>query len=155
MTTILLPKDISSIQEPEALPEDYYKLRIVEEPTIIPNKKKELGGVNAPGAGDNLFMRLRVISENPEFNGRSFRKWIPLPNEADKLDFTTMGQSKEDFKMSMLAKISAGFSGIEPEGNEINLQAGQEAWVYVTQGLDQTGTRFMNEVDFMSQIKPV
>jgi len=146
MTIIRLPKNIDEIQEPEALPEDYYKVRIIEEPEVVKNKKK---------TGNNLILSLRTISENPSYNGRPFRKWISLPTAEDANSFTSMGQSKEDFKMGMLKKISEGFSGLSADGNEISLQAGMEAWVYITQGLDQSGTRLTNDLDFMSEIKPV
>lgn len=152
----MLPKDLDKIQEPEVLPEDYYKFRIVEEPTVEPNKRMKEGGADAPGAGNNLILNLRVVSETPEHNGRPFKKWLSLPTEADKTDITAMGQTKEDFKMSMLAKIQQGFSGVSAEGNELTFEAGQEAYCYVTQGLDQSGTRMINELDFLnSEVKPV
>lgn len=155
MTIIRLPKDIADIQEPEVLPEDYYKLRLIEEPEIAPNKKKAAGGENAPGAGDNLVMSMRVVSDNPEHNGRPFRKWIGLPTETDKTDVMRSGMTREDSKLKMLARIQHGFSGIQPEGDEIVIQSGQEAWCYITQTLNQAGTGFENDLDFMQDIKPV
>jgi len=155
MTVITLPKNIEDIQEPEALPEDYYRMRIVEEPLVDSNKKKKEGGSSAPGAGDNLILSLRVISEDPEYNGRPFKKWLGLPSEADRTDIMQSGQTREDQKIAMLARVEEGFSGSRPEGNEINLRAGMEAWCYITHGLDQSGTRFVNDLDFMQEIKPV
>ena len=155
MTIISLPKNMEDIVEPEALSEDYYKMRIVEEPVIEANKKKKVGGDSAPGAGDNLILSLRVISDDPEQQGRTFKKWMGLVTPADKDNYTSLGQSMEDFKISMLGKVQTGFSGVPAEGNEIDLQAGMEAWVYVTRGLDDAGQRFVNDLDFMQDIKPV
>lgn len=168
MTVIILPKEISEIQEPEALPEDYYRLRIVEEPLVEDNKKKKEGGADAPGAGQNLILLLRVISDIPEHNGRPFKKWLSLPTEADRTDVTAMGQTKEDFKISILARVQAGFSGAPVEGNEITLESGQEAWCYISRKLAPesssmnnldyemaAGTRIVNELDFMAEIKPI
>lgn len=155
MTVITLPKEIDDIQEPIPLPEDYYRLRLVEEPFLEDNKKKKEGGANAPGAGLNLILTLRTVSEDPEHNGRGFKKWLSLPTEADKTDITAMGQTKEDFKISILVKVQNGFSNQQAEGNEIVLEAGQEAWCYISQKLDQSGSRIINELDFMSEIKPI
>lgn len=155
MTIIRLPKNIEDIQEPEVLPEDYYKLRLIEEPEVAPNKKKQEGGETAPGAGNNLIMSMRVVSDNPEQNGRPFKKWIGLPTTADKTDVMKSGMTREDSKLKMLGRIQAGFTGVAPEGDEINLQAGMEAWCYITQGLNQAGTGFENDLDFMQDIKPV
>lgn len=154
MTIISLPKNIEDIETPEALPEDFYKLRIIEEPIVDSNKKKKDGGPDAPGAGDNLILSLRVQSDDPEHNGRPFRKWLGLPNENDKTDIMNSGQTREDAKIAMLAKVEEGFTGRAPEGNEINLQAGMEAWCYVSRGLDKSGTKFVNDLDFMQDIKP-
>lgn len=152
---ITLPKNLEDVVEPEALPEDFYKLRIVEEPITDSNKKKKEGGPDAPGAGDNLILSLRVQSDQPEYNGRPFKKWLGLPSEADKNDVMQNGMTREDSKLKMLGRVQTAFAGVEPEGNEINLQAGQEAWCYITQSLDAEGVRFVNDLDFMHEMKQV
>ena len=149
-----LPKNIEDIVEPEALEEDYYLLRIVEEPTIEANKKLKEGGEEAPGAGYNLILSMRVQSDDPLVHGRQFKKWLGMPSEADKTDILPSGMTREDSKISMLSRISSAFSGEQQTGQSITLSAGMEAWCYVSKVLDQTGQRFVNELDFMQPLKP-
>ena len=104
-------------------------MRIVEEPTAEPNKKK---------TADNIILSLRVQDDNPEYNGRQFRVWLSQPryDGSDQTNQTASGMSFEDFKLSQTAKYQAAFEGLEDwtqlEGEDFNFSAGQEALFHVS-----------------------
>jgi len=147
MATFKLPKNVEDVVQPEALPEDWYTLEIVEEPELAPNKKLAAGGPQAEGAGMNIVIKCNVVSEIPEHSGRPFTLWVSFPSEQDKDRFTKMGQSYEDFKMDRIKVLMKAFSGQEPEGDEVDFQPGQRAMFYVVQALGQDGVTVRNDVD--------
>jgi hypothetical protein len=124
------PKSVSDIQGSVTLPEGYYRMRLVQEPTIADNKKKRDGLSPADGAGQNFILKLRVISDDPAENGRAFTKYLPMPrvgideNEFDQ--FT--GQALIDKKMEAIVAWVEAFGG-EIEEDSFDLRAGGEAAV--------------------------
>lgn len=144
----------NDIQEPELLPEDWYTVELYKDPTEEKNKAwKDAGetlGFEAalasnPKAGKNIVLRLKVISENPQHNGRQFTKWLSLPSSADEGAFMNNGQPKADWKAEQIYKWIEAFGG-STEGAEASLALGAKALVYVVVGKDQTGEKDANEI---------
>ena len=104
MGEFTLTKSVSDVQEAPLLREDWYVMRIVEEPTMESNgalKEYMKGrGLSEPKTasqedvtrflamameddkaaekiGLNLVLKLRVQSDDPASNGRLFRKYLP------------------------------------------------------------------------------
>ena len=146
MATFKLPKNVEDIQEPELLPEDWYRLRISTEPKAELNKAK---------TGSNIVLEFRVVSDNPEYNGRGFKKWLSLPSTADEQKTTAMGGTVADFKSKMIAAFVSAFNGEEVTGDEINLDQGMEAMFYVVTQLSQDQSREINALDDKNAPRPV
>ena len=131
-----LPKGLDEIQEKGALLEpEWYKVRLVKEPKLVPNKVKKAGGPIAQSR-DNLVLTLRVTSPDPAINGRPFTKYLPMPNGTD---FETMdefvGIPKGDRMLGTALKWSTAF-GNDCSDGKLHFNAGQEAFVYVIQEYD-------------------
>lgn len=132
------------IQEGVLLPEDWYTMEIVEEPFEDKNSHwkaageslsfKDASQINEK-TGKNIVIRLTVESEAPEFQGRRFTKWLPLPNPADEGKYMSDGQPKADWKAKTIHTWVEAFGGLS-EGKEVSLGKGQKAFVYVLQEPD-------------------
>lgn len=163
MATFELGKDLSEITEPELLEDDWYQMRIVKEPKAEPNKAKRDKKTVAEGAGDNIVLRLRVMDEDPEKNGRPFTKWISLPSPGDDERFVEMGpqagMTVQDAKLWRIRSWAAAFSGFKSEdfeGESVDFEVGDEAMVYVTTGVDfRDEERMVNEIDMNEDPRPV
>lgn len=153
MAIFSLDKNFEDVQEAQLLPEDWYVMEILEEPQQAPNKAMKEGGPQADKAGYNIVLRLRTVSEVPEYSGRVLTVWLSLPNDSDKGEYI-QGQSKEDWKLERIAKVAAAFKGLdnwkELEGDEISLEKGMQARFYIVQTLGLDGTTARNEVDLMN-----
>lgn len=132
MTLITMPKSLDEVQDAEALLEDWYLMRISGEPQVLPNKKKKADPTQE-GAGDNLVINMRVQSDNPEANGRTFTVWVMIPTEEDNSRMTGQGQSFTDWKMGKFQAIAEAFNGGPLEGgaDSFDFQAGMEAHFWV------------------------
>lgn len=131
-----LPKNIDEIQEKGALLEpEWYRIRLVKEVKLEPNKIKKSGGPQEKQR-DNLVLTLRVVSSDPSVNGRPFTKWLPMPN---KFDFEAMdeytGVPKGDRMLSTALKWSTAF-GNDCSDGKLHFESGQECFVYVIQEYD-------------------
>ena len=162
MTTFNMTKKAEDIKEGVPVPEDWYPLEILEEPLPpeeCPNKKKQAGASEAEGAGDNIILQLRLNHDDPMYDGRRFRVWLPYPNETDKKTYGVGGQTKEDSKLELIRDVYAAFAGLNPEdveGDEIEFSLGDKAEFYVTHGLDQQGAKVIDEVNvFRNLPRPV
>jgi len=133
------------IQEGVLLPEDWYVMRIIEEPFEDKNAAWKAVGKDLPykvasevneKAGKNIVLRLVMESEIPEFHERRFTKWLSLPNAGDEGKYMNDGQPKVDWKASIIYKWVEAFQGIV-EGKEVTLAQGQKALVYVIQEIDR------------------
>jgi len=76
-------KDMGDIEEPILLSEDWYTVKVVDQPKVEKNAAARDGKSYEDGAGMNLEIPVRVISDIPEESGRSFRLYIPFPVEED------------------------------------------------------------------------
>lgn len=131
------PKSLDEIQEKGALLEpEWYKVRLIKEPKLEPNKVKKAGGSAENGARDNIRLSLRVVSEDPAVNGRPFTKWIPMPNSNDfEIIDEFVGVPKGDRMLGNARKWSTAF-GNDCSDGKLHFEAGQEAYVYVIQEYD-------------------
>jgi hypothetical protein len=126
------PKSINDIQQGVVLSESFYRMRLVKEPSIEQNRKMKNGLSPEEGAGMNLVLQLRIVSDDPNENGREFTKYLPMPrpgideNEFDR--FT--GQSLMDRKMEAIVHWVLAFDG-EIHDDEFDLRAGSEAAVKI------------------------
>lgn len=132
------------VQEGVLLPEDWYTMKITREPYKDKNSHWKGAGEKLPfdqaseinpKAGENIVVNLAVKSGTPEFDGRSFTKWLPLPNPNDASFYMNDGQPKADWKADVVHKWVEAFGGIS-EGAEVSLSETQEALVYVIQEPD-------------------
>lgn len=152
MAEFELGKAIDDIQEKGALLEaEWYKVRLTKEPKREPNKVKKANGPKEKSR-DNLILRLRVVSEDPTINGRPFTKYLPMPNNFDfeAID-EIFGVPKGDRMLSTALKWSVAF-GNDCSDGKLHFDAGQEAYIYITQGYDNrvespTEDDLRNEID--------
>lgn len=153
MPVFSVGKDFNDVQEAQLMPEDWYVMEISAEPEQMPNKAMKVGGPDAEKAGFNIVVKLKSISEDPEYSGRPFTIWLSLPNATDEGEFIN-GQDKVDWKLQKIAKIAAAFNGISDwkqlTGDEINLAKGMRAKCYVTQGIGMDEQTPRNDIDTMN-----
>ena len=162
MAIIQLPKAIGDIQEAQLMAEDYYTMRITQEPTIEPNrelKNKEEGKpCDESKCGHNLILKLRVEHEDPMLNGRFFTKYLPLPKEGDESNIIpSTGQSVLDSKLETLRKYYEAFSGQLADDNmdQLSFEAGQRAALYVSTGSNFRTGEAESQLDFNKEPKPI
>lgn len=162
MAIIQLPKAVGDIQEARLLDEDYYTMRIVEEPEVKPNanlrNKEEGKNYDEEKCGYNLVLKLRIEHEDPMINGRFFTKWLSLPgdNDAGKIIPST-GQSVLDSKLENLKKYAEAFSGqvVAEDADSLSFEVGQRAALFVSTGANfQTGEP-ESQLDFNKEPRPV
>lgn len=151
MPIFTLPKKVEEIVAGVPLPVGWYKAKLVQEVELRSNKKKKEGLSEAEGAGETLALNLRVVSEDPEINGRSFTKYLPWPNDTDEeLRMPRSGQKKSDWKMDVIVDWTEAFNNEEVEGRDISFVVGSEAFVYVEQQMVDGNP----ENDLSMNIKP-
>jgi len=147
------PKSTSEIQGTVVLAPGYYRMRIVKEPTIEPNRKKKDGLPPSEGAGDNFVLRLRVISDDPAENGRAFTKYLPMPKPEDAEEFDQFtGQPILDRKMEAIVAWVQAFGGTIEE-DEFDLRAGGEAAVAII--VEDRDGNPINAIDMNALPKPL
>lgn len=157
MATFNLQKERDDLQAPVLCPEDWYTLGIAQDVTQEKNAKWKEGGVDLPaedieGAGENLVIRGRIVSDEPEFNGRFFTKWLALPNPSDENKFMNNGQPKADWKLDQIYKWVEAFGGTI-EGSDVSLAIGMKASVYVVQEADRQTGELVNALGFVDPRK--
>lgn len=142
------------IQEGILLNEDWYTMEITREPYEDKNSHWKEAGESLPHAeaykanersGKNIVINLKVVSDDPEIDGRSLTKWLPLPHEFDEGKYMNDGQPKADWKAEIIHKWVEAFGGVS-EGAEVSLSEGQKALVYVIVGKDQSGEEDQNAI---------
>ncbi len=162
MATFSFNKKVGEIEKRELLPDDWYLVRIVKEPKVMPNAKKRNGLSEADGAGDNIVVSLRVQSHNPKYNGRPFTKWLPTPKPSDSENINEFsGLTVEDEKLTRISQWAAAFGGVQVDDlskkKNLDLDAGTEAQVYIIQQLDgREGHEddMVNSIDFNQPPRP-
>ena len=148
MTTLTFDKNIEDIEEPTLLPEDWYIFRVTEPPKIEDNKAKKDKKTYSEGAGKNLIISLRSVSENPEHSGRAFKLYLPYPVAEDMENYDGRGMMKYDAKLERIADFAEKATGCSAEGNEITILPNALIGIYVTQALDQQGEKPINNLDW-------
>jgi len=154
MATFNLGKERDDLQEPILMPEDWYTFEITQDVAQEKNAKWKDGGEKLPaknilGAGENLVIRGRIVSDEPEYNGRSFTKWLALPNPSDEEEFMNNGQPKGDWKLEQIYKWVEAFAGTA-EGSEVSLAKTMKAQIYITQEDDRNNPgELVNTIGFV------
>lgn len=139
MATFESNKSYDDIQQAELLPDDWYVVKIVKQPKLVPNNKKKAGVSEEDGARDNIVINMRVVHENPLWNGRAFTKWLPHPNtsDGDRPDYLQTGMTMEDSLLDTQRKWAKAFGGEGAvDGNKISFEPGSEAMIYIEQSFD-------------------
>ncbi|MBW1739295.1 MAG: hypothetical protein JRJ69_17655 [Deltaproteobacteria bacterium] len=147
-------KDMGDIEEPILLSEDWYTVKVVDQPKVEKNAAARDGKSYEDGAGMNLEIPVRVISDIPEESGRSFRLYIPFPVEEDLGHYDSRGQLKYDAKMERIKNFCESFSRCQMEGNKVSIPIGAVGMIYITQGMDRNGRELTNSFDLFSGFKP-
>lgn len=151
------------IQEAQLMPEDWYLWELTRDPYEGKNAAwKEVGenlsfddayALNEK-AGKNIILNGKIISDVPEFNGRTFTKWLSLPNKFDEGLWMNNGQPKGDWKAEQIYLWLEALQG-EAEGTKVNFVKGQKCYVYIEQGPDQSGENTINQIGMNNAPRPV
>ena len=151
------------IQEPTLLPEDWYGFEITRDPYEAKNSAwteageklslDEAFAINEK-ASMNIVINGRLLSDVPEFSGRTFTKWLSLPNKFDNDRWMNNGQPRTDWKADQIYKWLEALQG-ESEGTKVNFVLGQKCMVYIEQGPDQSGENIVNQISMNSAPKPL
>jgi hypothetical protein len=162
MTVLNLPKTLGEVQEARLLDEDWYLMRVVEEPKIEPNahNRAQMKGeqYDPEKVGHNFILKLKIESEEPMINGRAFTKYLSLPNEHDdSRSHALTGQSMTDWKLEQIKKYAEAFSGnlLDDSTDEIVINEGDRAYIYVSTAPDNRTGDDRNELDMNKDPKPV
>lgn len=170
MSSVLnMPKSFDDVAQPEPMPEDWYTMRLMKDPEVLPNAvlKKYMADTGTKSAeealesairanyqgedgktpGLNWVLSLRTVHDMAELSGRSFRRYLPLPNALDKERYTANGQTFEDWKMENILGEVEAFTGAPPAGDQVTLEAGQVAMYYVKVRYNEQRGRNENEID--------
>ena len=159
MTNALrLPKSFDDVTEAVLLDEDWYTMRLQKPPQVMPNgalkewmkdngvkakteeqlydAAKEAASYqneNGQYAGLNWVLSLKVVHHDPMINGRSFRKYLGIPNTGDAERTTPLGQTVEDSKMESIKTHLEAFAGgkIDGSSDQAELTPGDQAQFYV------------------------
>lgn len=122
---INLGKKVDDVSEAKLLPEDWYRVFVVEEPREMDNRA---------GTGKNWVISLRTQGNTePEHNGFRLPVFLPLPAEGDAEEYN-QGQSLEDQKIERILKWIHAFDGTV-DGENVDIEEASEAYVYIIQGL--------------------
>ena len=150
MPTFTFPKPVEDIEEPVLLEEDWYLGEICGPPEQKKNKAMQ-DDPSSEKAGFNLVVPVKLLEDLAA--GRRFTLYFPWPKEADARTYTTSGQTWLDKKMTDISQFAEAFGG-SVEGTDVILQEGLRGYVYVNQGLDQSGQNIQNNVDIFAGFKP-
>lgn len=152
------------IQEGVLLAEDWYTAEISREPYEDKNSHwKEAGqGLSLEDAfkanekcGSNIVVNLRIRTDDPETDGRSLTKWLPLPNEFDESRYMNDGQPRADWKAEIIHKWVEAFGGSQ-DGGEVSLGKDQKALVYVVEEDDRNDeTKKVNAISMNVDPRPI
>lgn len=136
------------------LPEDFYTMEISKDPAEAKNKAwtdagetlslEEAHAVDEK-AGKNIVLQLKIVSEIPEESGRTFTKWLSLPNKYDEGQYMNNGQPKADWKAEAIHKWADAF-GSGSDGAEVTFNKGSKALVYLVVGKDRNSGEEINEI---------
>jgi hypothetical protein len=179
-TALRLPKSFDEVTEATLLDEDWYEMRLVKPPTVLPNgalkqwmKENDISAKgdklyevaaqagqyqNTAGqfAGLNWVLDLRTVSADKLINGRSFRVYLGIPTAEDANRVTPMGQTVQDSKMERIKKHLEAFSGgVDGAAASAELTPGDSAMFYVVQRYSDFSARDENTIDIGSDPQPI
>jgi len=162
MATFGFHKDVDDIEEGVPMDEDWYEAEVADEPKLMPNNAiKEVLGSDVTAdddriddllrtnekAGINLVIPLKIVSDLPEFDGRTQRLFLQYPSEYDEDRYDGIGQKKYDSKMANIALFASKFGG-SVDGDSVTILPGNKGMVYVTLGESrQNPGQKINSVD--------
>jgi hypothetical protein len=162
MTVLNLPKTFGEVQEASLLNEDWYLMRVVEEPKVEPNAQNRAQAKGEPHdpekVGHNFVIKLKIEADDPMINGRPFTKYLSLPNDHDSSRFHPLtGQDMVDWKLEQIRKWGEAFAGqpIADDSAEISVAEGDRAYIFVSTAPDFRSGEDRNELDMNKDPKPV
>ena len=145
-TTLELEKEYDDLAEPMLLPMDWYEVEVFKA-EVKKNKTwkeandeagHELKAEEVDTAGNNFVLILKTINCAPDFLGRTFFKYLPMPNPTDKGKFDMDGRPLKDAKLYNLYAWAKGFNaGIV--GSNITWKPKLKAKVFVHQEKNLNG----------------
>ena len=147
MTTLTMKKSVDEIEQPEPIQEDWYMAIVTKAPEIKPNKKKQNGLSYEEGAGDNLIIPLRIVSDD-DADGRSFTLYLPYPEDKDDEKFNPIGMKIYDAKMERIVAFAEAATGCVVDENEITILPNAQVGVYVQVEMDQQGENLINSIEW-------
>jgi hypothetical protein len=153
MSELDLGKNIDEIEEPQLMPEGWRTLQLMDDPVTEENKamkQQKSSGQTSEEAGFNWRLRLAVVDDAPECNGRTFFLRFPIPKEADKSTYTGKGQKVYDAKMSRIVAFVQAFDGYS-QGTKVELHKGAKGMAYVIQSINQLTGQLENQIDLFNQ----
>lgn len=145
-------KDVDDIEKPLLMPEDYYLFKVTGTPKSEKNKEMQ----NNPGsekAGYNWVVPLSSIDrDNPQFSGRTFRAFLPLPKPEDENTYDGRGQKVYDAKMDRIKKFVIAAGGVA-EGKTVMLAPGSLIGLHVVQSVNPRTQELVNNLDIFGEYK--
>lgn len=129
--TLSFGKNVDDIEQPPLLPEDWYVVEVREVPQVKANKAK-LNDPEDEKAGNNWVVPVKTVTDEPEFNGRYFTLFFPLPRPGDDEKRTPQGMTVEDQCIERIGEFVKKFGGTV-SGDEVQLGVGARGQVYVEQ----------------------
>ena len=166
MTTFEFEKDVRDIEEPKLLDVDWYMVRVLKDPKILPNEalrtavpgdnppKKALNKAckDDPKCGFTCFIGVGTLSPDPEFEGRELTIMLPFPSKADLGRRDRDGMVLYDAKMQRITQICEKAGG-EVEGKSASIAIGMEFQVYVKQRNKRDSSGLENVIDIFAGFK--
>lgn len=150
------------IQEPVLLEEDWYTMEITKDPYETKNKAWTDAGEDLSleeayavdeKAGKNIVLHLKIISDIPEAHGRTFTKWLPLPNAMDEGRYMNDGQPRADWKAAVIHKWVEAFGSAE--GADVTMNVGSKGLVYVIREKDRQTEKQVNGISMNVDPRPI
>ena len=150
--TLEFGKDVDDIEKPVLLPEDFYLMEVVGTPKSTKNKEMEKDP-NSPKAGFNWVVPLKTVDrDNPEFSGRTFNAYLPLPKPEDENEYDGRGQKIYDAKMERIIRFVEAFGG-QINGRVVTLAPGAKAGIQVTQSVNPRTQELSNNLNIFGEYK--
>lgn len=145
-------KDIDDIEKPQLLPEDFYLFEVSGTPKTAKNKEMEKNP-SSEKAGFNWVVPLRTIgSDSPQFNGRMFTAYLPLPRPEDNEEYDGRGQKIYDAKMDRIAKFIKAAGG-QIAGKTAMLAPGSKIGLHIVQQVNPRSGELGNSIDIFGEFK--
>jgi hypothetical protein len=104
-------------------------------------------------AGYNWVVPLRTVgSDSPQFNGRIFTAYLPLPKPEDDKLYDGRGQKIYDAKMDRISKFIKAAGG-QIAGKTAMLAPGSKLGLHVTQEVNPRSGELGNSLDIFGEFK--